>query len=62
MINSVSPCLANSVYFLMSFSVPPHGQGLDGDLETIFEIEHLKNCRIFLNVQCTHFLMLISYG
>lgn len=32
--------------------VPPHGQGDIEDLQSIFEMEHLRDRGIFLNTQC----------
>jgi hypothetical protein len=52
MINNVSHLTVSFGPIRNPLIVPPHGQDDLGNLQSIFELDHLKEYRSFLDTQC----------
>ena len=52
--SSVSRCSITALPETQRFVVPPHGQDDLQNLQSIFEVEHLRKCLTFLDTQCAY--------
>lgn len=52
MINNVSKVKLTLILFLIIILVPPYGQEEIQEIQSIFEVSHLRSQAKFLNIQC----------